>query len=104
MAERAAIVTGASSGIGLALAHMLGEEGHALTIASRRPEKLEPAAEELRSAGYEVEERRVPWRRGERDDIDALTGQRVVPVLVLGREAICDSRRILEHLRWRAGA
>ena len=55
MAERAAIVTGASSGIGLALAHMLGEEGYGLTIASRRPEKLEPAAEELRGAGYEVE-------------------------------------------------
>jgi NAD(P)-dependent dehydrogenase (short-subunit alcohol dehydrogenase family) len=55
MAERAAIVTGASSGIGLALAHMLGEEGHALTVASRRPEKLEPAAQQLRDAGYEVE-------------------------------------------------
>jgi NAD(P)-dependent dehydrogenase (short-subunit alcohol dehydrogenase family) len=55
VAERAAIVTGASSGIGLALAHMLGEEGHALTIASRRPEKLDPAAAELRDAGHEVE-------------------------------------------------
>jgi len=55
MAERAAIVTGASSGIGLALAHMLGEEGYGLTIASRRPEKLEPAAEELRAKGYDVE-------------------------------------------------
>lgn len=40
MAERAAIVTGASSGIGLAIAHVLGEEGYGLTIASRRPEKL----------------------------------------------------------------
>jgi NAD(P)-dependent dehydrogenase (short-subunit alcohol dehydrogenase family) len=55
MAERAAIVTGASSGIGLALARMLGEEGHGLTIASRRPEKIEAAAQELRDAGYEVE-------------------------------------------------
>jgi NAD(P)-dependent dehydrogenase (short-subunit alcohol dehydrogenase family) len=55
MAERAAIVTGASSGIGLAIAHMLGEEGHALTVASRRAEKLEPAAEGLRSASFEVE-------------------------------------------------
>jgi len=56
MAERAAIVTGASSGIGLALAHMLGQEGHGLTVASRRPEKLGPAAQELRDAGYEVED------------------------------------------------
>ena len=61
-------------------------------------------ARALRAANYAVEERRVPWRRGERDDVDALTGQRVVPVVVLGREAICDSRRILEHLRWRAGS
>jgi NAD(P)-dependent dehydrogenase (short-subunit alcohol dehydrogenase family) len=55
MAERAAIVTGASSGIGLAIAKMLGAEGHGLTIASRRPEKLEPAAEALRAAGVAVE-------------------------------------------------
>ena len=55
MADRAAIVTGASSGIGLAIARMLGEEGYALTIAARRPEKLEAAASELRDAGFEVE-------------------------------------------------
>src|SRR6266550_3011408 len=55
MAVRAAFVTGASIWIGLAIAHMLGEEGHGLTIASRRAEKLEPAAEGLRSAGFEVE-------------------------------------------------
>src|SRR4051812_12275472 len=55
MAERAALVTGASSGIGLAIAHMLGEEGYALTVAARRPEKLEGAADELRGKGYDVE-------------------------------------------------
>jgi NAD(P)-dependent dehydrogenase (short-subunit alcohol dehydrogenase family) len=55
MADRAALITGASSGIGLAIAHMLGEEGHGLTVAARRPEKLEDAAKELRDAGYEVE-------------------------------------------------
>jgi glutaredoxin len=60
-------------------------------------------ARRLRRDGYEVEERRVPWRRGARDDVDALTGQRVVPVVVLGREAVCDSRRILELLRERRG-
>jgi hypothetical protein len=60
-------------------------------------------ARALRGAGHAVEERRVPWRHRGRDEIDALTGQRVVPVVVLGREAICDSRRILEHLRFRSG-
>jgi NAD(P)-dependent dehydrogenase (short-subunit alcohol dehydrogenase family) len=54
MAERAAIVTGGSSGIGLEIARMLGHEGHALTLAARRPEKLEAAASELAAEGLEV--------------------------------------------------
>jgi NAD(P)-dependent dehydrogenase (short-subunit alcohol dehydrogenase family) len=56
MPDRAAIVTGASSGIGLAIAQVLGEEGFALTAAARRPDKLAEAVEGLRDAGYEVEE------------------------------------------------
>jgi NAD(P)-dependent dehydrogenase (short-subunit alcohol dehydrogenase family) len=55
MPDRAALVTGASSGIGLAIAHMLGEEGHGLTVAARRQEKLEAAARELRASGFDVE-------------------------------------------------
>jgi glutathione S-transferase len=58
-------------------------------------------ARELQRRGIEVEEQRVAWRTRDRDEIDALTGQRHVPVLVLGREVICDSVRIVEHLRWR---
>jgi len=54
MAERAAIVTGASSGIGLAIARVLGEEGFGITMAARRPEKLEGAAKDLESAGFDV--------------------------------------------------
>ena len=56
MPDRAAIMTGASSGIGLAIAHMLGEEGHGLTVAARRAEKLAGAAQELRDAGYDVQD------------------------------------------------
>jgi glutathione S-transferase len=58
-------------------------------------------ARELRARGYDVQERRVPWRRRDRDDVQAVSGQRTVPLLVLDAEAICDSRRIVEHLRWR---
>jgi glutathione S-transferase len=57
-------------------------------------------ARELRRRGIEVEVRRL--RRSERDEVDALTGQTHVPLLVLDGEAICDSHRIVEHLRWRA--
>jgi NAD(P)-dependent dehydrogenase (short-subunit alcohol dehydrogenase family) len=55
MPDRAAIVTGASRGIGLALAQTLGEEGFALTITARKPDTLERAAGELRDRGFEVE-------------------------------------------------
>jgi NAD(P)-dependent dehydrogenase (short-subunit alcohol dehydrogenase family) len=55
VAERAALITGASSGIGLAIARVLGGEGYALTVAARRPEKLEAAAEGLRGEGLEVQ-------------------------------------------------
>ncbi len=55
MADRAALVTGASRGIGLALADMLGEAGFGLTLTARKPDTLEQSAQELRQKGYEVE-------------------------------------------------
>src|SRR5947209_7256319 len=44
---RAALITGGSSGIGRAIGRMLRDEGYALTLVSRRREKVEAAAEEL---------------------------------------------------------
>lgn len=44
---RSALVTGGSSGLGLALAKMLRTEGYELTLVARRPEPLEEAATEL---------------------------------------------------------
>ncbi|HYP56201.1 MAG TPA: SDR family oxidoreductase [Solirubrobacterales bacterium] len=70
MAERAALITGASSGIGLAIARTLGEEGYALTVSARRPEKLEAAAESLRSDGYDVQ--RVPANMGDEGELTAV--------------------------------
>jgi NAD(P)-dependent dehydrogenase (short-subunit alcohol dehydrogenase family) len=54
-AARAAIVTGASSGIGLAVARVLGQEGFAITVAARRPDKLEGAAKGLADEGFDVQ-------------------------------------------------
>jgi len=45
--EKVALVTGGSSGIGLAIARMLSEEGYALTVTARTVEKVEAAAAEL---------------------------------------------------------
>ena len=70
MAQRAALITGGSSGIGLAIARALGEDGYAVTIAARRPQKLEAAAEGLRDAGIEVHAQ--PALMGEEDHVMAL--------------------------------
>jgi glutathione S-transferase len=42
----------------------------------------------------------VPQRRSRRPEVEALSGQRRVPVLVIDGEVICDSRRIVEHLEF----
>jgi short-subunit dehydrogenase len=55
MPERAAIVTGASRGIGLALAAALAEDGYGVTMTARKPELLEQSADALRAQGATVE-------------------------------------------------
>jgi NAD(P)-dependent dehydrogenase (short-subunit alcohol dehydrogenase family) len=48
-------VTGGSSGIGLAISRALAEDGYAVTISARRPDKLEAAVRTLSDDGLEVE-------------------------------------------------
>lgn len=57
----------------------------------------------LRRLGLEHRTERVPYRRSARPEIEELTRQRRVPVLVDGDEVVHDSRRILEYLEWRYG-
>lgn len=59
-------------------------------------------ARELRRHDVAFDEVRVPFRRADRGEVEALSGQRAVPLVVLDGEPICDSRRIVEHLGWRA--
>jgi len=58
-------------------------------------------ARTLERDGISFQEVRVPQRRSRRPEVEALTQQRRVPVLVIEGEAICDSRRIVEHLEFR---
>ena len=48
---RVAVVTGGSRGLGLEIAHGLGEAGASVVVTARRQEWLGPAEEELRAAG-----------------------------------------------------
>lgn len=54
-AGRAAIVTGASRGIGLAIAQALAEDGYALTLTARRAEPLAQTSAALRDGGFSVQ-------------------------------------------------
>jgi short-subunit dehydrogenase len=55
MPDRAAIVTGASRGIGFALAEALAEEGYDLTVTARKPDTIEQAAQALKDKGHDVQ-------------------------------------------------
>jgi glutathione S-transferase len=55
----------------------------------------------LKREGIDFDEVRVPQRRSRRPEVEALTDQQRVPVLVIDGEAICDSKRIIEHLEFR---
>jgi glutathione S-transferase len=60
-------------------------------------------ARRLRKLGIEHRVERVSQRRRARPEIEELTKQRRVPVLVDGEEVIHDSRRIRQYLDWKYG-
>jgi len=70
MAERAALITGGSSGIGLAIARALGEDGYSLTVSARRADKLEAAVADLVEAGIDAHP--VPTNMASEEEMIAL--------------------------------
>jgi glutathione S-transferase len=58
-------------------------------------------ARALKREEIRFEEVVVPQRRSRRPEVEALTDQRRVPVLIIDGDPICDSRRIMEHLEYR---
>ena len=51
-ARPVALITGASSGIGAALAHVFARNGHEVVLAARRERQLAAIAERIRAAGH----------------------------------------------------
>jgi NAD(P)-dependent dehydrogenase (short-subunit alcohol dehydrogenase family) len=72
MEGRAALITGGSSGIGLAIARALGEDGYGLTVSARRPDKLEDAVKGLTDDGIEAQA--VAANMADEDDIKRVVG------------------------------
>jgi glutathione S-transferase len=58
-------------------------------------------ARALEREGISFQQVRVPTRRSERPEVEELSGQQRVPLLVIDGEVISDSRRILENLEFR---
>ena len=57
-------------------------------------------ARRLRAAGVDFDEIRVAAMKRDRAEIEELTGQRAVPVLLHGEEVIHDSHRICQYVEW----
>ena len=55
-------------------------------------------ARRLKAKEIDFDQVRVPYRKSDRPEVEDLTKQRQVPVLVHGEEVIYDSKRICEYL------
>jgi glutathione S-transferase len=60
-------------------------------------------ARRLEKLGVEYRTERVPYRRSGRPEIEELTRQRRVPVLVDGEEVVHDSKRVIQYLDHKYG-
>jgi 3-hydroxy acid dehydrogenase/malonic semialdehyde reductase len=104
---RTAIVTGASSGIGLATARALAEEGTRLALGARRVERLEELIRDLSGSGHVIAALDVTDAQsaksfvevavGEFDEIDILVNN---AGLALGRTTIAEGSDEDDAVMW----
>jgi gluconate 5-dehydrogenase len=83
-----ALVTGGSRGLGLQMAHALGEAGAKIMLSSRKAADLEEAAAELQAAG--IDARWIAADCGKEEDIRRLafeTIERMGPIDILVNNA-----------------
>ena len=73
LAGQVAVITGASRGIGLAIARRLGQMGARVSLCARNAENLERAASGLRAAGIQVLALRTDVTRG--DEVASLVSE-----------------------------
>lgn len=130
--DQTVLVTGASSGIGEAVARRFAAEGAKVVLAARRPEPLHALADELRAAGHRAEavptdvgdmdamralvDRAVAWGEGlhvlvnnaganHRGELDRHTPEQLAQIIEVNLTApIVLSRLCLPHLRPTRGA
>ena len=73
--NKVAIITGASRGIGLAIAHRYAEAGAKVVISSRKQDSLDDIAAEMKGRGYEVLP--VAAHNGQKEALAALVARAV---------------------------
>jgi NAD(P)-dependent dehydrogenase (short-subunit alcohol dehydrogenase family) len=94
--DRVAVVTGGSRGLGLEIAHGLGEAGAAVVVTARRQEWLQPAVDELQAAG--IDAAAFACDVADQAQVDALAGQ------VLARHRRVDILVNAAGISWGASA
>lgn len=94
VAGRAALVTGASSGLGAHFARLLARHGAAVTLAARRVERLEALAAEIAAAGGQSDTVRLDV--GNASDIGRALSGRVFDI-VINNAGVATSASAFEH-------
>ena len=97
---KTALITGGSRGLGLQMAHALGEAGARVVISSRKESDLEEATAELQAAN--IDARWIAADGQHEEDIRRLPGERAALLITSGHGIVFkvpDLRGLDRHSR-----